>query len=267
MKKMFKLGIIGAGTMAKSIVTGAVIAGIVKEKKIIISSKSEDDFDKFEEFKITTTLSNRAVAENSEYLLLAVKPQNFAEVVEDLKGVIPEKVISIMAGISKYRIRREFSSKTKVCRCMPNIPCSIADGMTAGDIFEFEIEDQTFVTNLFSSIGDFMSIKEEKLDAVTGISGSGPAYVYLFIQSMIEAGIKNGLDESEARRLVYHTVLGANNMVEEYSETPISELIDSVCSKGGTTIEAIKSFEKDDFKGAVERAVDACVAKAKELYR
>lgn len=268
MKKMFKLGVIGAGFMSHAIIRGAVASGFIREKKIILSSKHEESFERFEEFNLTTTLSNRAVAENSEYLLLAVKPQNFAEVAEELKGVNVEKVISIMAGVTRYRIRKSLGGKCMVCRCMPNLPCAIGSGMMAADISDFTREDDVeFISGLFSNLGVFMSVREDKLDAVTGISGSGPAYVYLFIQSLIEAGVKNGLTQDEATTLAVQTVSGGTEMVARETEKTIPELISSVSSKGGTTIEALRSFEKDDFKGSVIRAVDACVARSKELSK
>ena len=267
MKKSFKLGVIGGGFMAHAIIRGAILSGAVKEKKIILSSLHEEDFEKFADFKITTTLSNRVAAENCEYLLLAVKPQNFPDLAEDLKGVSVEKVISIMAAITRAKIKGALGGKSKVCRVMPNLPCSIGSGMVAGDVSDFDADGAEFVKTLFSGIGEFMPIKEDKIDAVTGISGSGPAYVYLFIQSLVEAGVKNGLTQEQAITLAVQTVIGGAEMVKRTEDKTIPELISSVCSKGGTTIQAMNVFEKEDFKGTVCRAVDACVARAKELSK
>lgn len=268
MKKMFKLGVIGAGKMAYAAIRGAILSGAVREKKIVLSSLHERDFEKFDEFEITTTLSNRAVAENSEYLLLAVKPQNFEEVAKDIEGIYVEKVISIMAGVSREKIKESLGEKSvKVCRVMPNLPCSIGEGIVAGDVSDFDAEGKEFIAKLFEGLGGFLALREEKIDAVTGISGSGPAYVYLFIQSLIEAGMKNGLKEEEAEKLAVQTVIGGAEMVKRRGDTPISTLISSVCSKGGTTLEAMNVFEKEDFKGTVSRAVDACVKRAGELSK
>lgn len=268
MKKMFKLGVIGGGFMAHAIVKGAIKSGFIRDKKIIISSKNESDFEKFEEFDVKTTLDNVAAANNSEYVLLCVKPQNFAEVAEDLHGVQVDKVISIMAGVTRYRIRKVFGGRAKVCRCMPNLPCSIGSGMMAADISDFtDMDDIHFISSLFDSLGVFMSISEDKLDAVTGISGSGPAYVYMFINGLIQAGKINGLTEEEAETLAVQTVIGGADMVANRGDMSLTRLIQSVCSKGGTTIEAVKSFENDDFTGSIERAVDACVKRSKELSR
>jgi len=269
MKKTFKLGVIGAGFMAHAIVDGAVVSGAVREKKIIIADKNEDSFEKFSEFDVMTTLDNKTVAENSEYLLLAVKPQNFPEVAESLKGVSVEKVISIMAGVTRYKIRKALGGKAKVCRCMPNLPCSIGAGMAAADMTDFSSspDDMQFIETLFTSLGEFLPISESKLDAVTGISGSGPAYVYLFIQGLIEAGVANGLDEGEAEALAVQTVIGGAQMVKRTPDKTVDELISAVCSKGGTTIEAMNSFENDNLKGAVLNAVNACVKRSKELSK
>lgn len=269
MRKMFRLGVIGAGFMAHAIVDGAVVSGAVREKKIIIADKNEESFEKFSEFDVMTTLDNKVVAENSEYLLLAVKPQNFPEVAESLKDVNVEKVISIMAGVTRYKIRKALGGKVKVCRCMPNLPCSIGAGMTAADVSDFssDVDDLQFIETLFNAIGDFLPVSENKLDAVTGISGSGPAYVYLFIKCLTEAGVKNGLDEAEAEALAVQTVIGGAQMVKRTPDKSVDELISAVCSKGGTTIEAMNSFEKDNLEGIVLNAVNACVERSKELSR
>ncbi len=267
MKKQFKLGIIGCGFMAQSIMRGVVLSDFLSEKKVIVSDVSEENLDKVNYLGVRTALDNRIVAENSEYVLFAVKPQNFAEAVKSLGGFVPEKVISVMAGVKKSTIKNAFGlSAVKVARCMPNLPCSIGSGAIGIDMLDFNnfTDDTDFISNVFNSLGTILSVDESKMDAVTGISGSGPAYVFMFIDSLVDAGVKQGLSKSQAKILAVQTVLGAAEMVGR-DEEPISELIMRVCSKGGTTIEAVKVLEENNFRETISKAVDACVKRSKEL--
>lgn len=267
MKKQFKLGVIGCGFMATTILRGVVLSDFLREKKIIVSDVSEENLEKIDYLGVRTTTDNRFVAENSEFLLFAVKPQDFDEVVKSLNGFVPEKVISVMAGVKKNKIKNTLGvGLIKVARCMPNLPCSIGSGVMGVDMLDFNksTDDTDFISNIFNSLGTVVSIDESKMDAVTGISGSGPAYVFMFIDSLISAGIKQGLTKNEAKILAVKTVLGSAEMVER-DEQPLEELIMRVCSKGGTTIEAVKVFEDKNFRGTVNDAVDACVKRAKEL--
>ena len=267
MKKQFKLGVIGCGFMATSILRGVVLSDFLREKKIIVSDVSEENLDKIDYLGVRTTTDNKYVAENSEYLLLAVKPQNFDEVVKSFDGFVPEKVISVMAGVKKNKIKNSLGvGLIKVARCMPNLPCSIGSGVVGIDMLDFNksTDDTDFISNIFNSLGTIVSIDESKMDAVTGISGSGPAYVFMFIDSLISAGVKQGLTKNEAKILAVKTILGSAEMVER-EEQSIEDLIMSVCSKGGTTIEAVKVFEDKNFRGTVNDAIEACVKRAKEL--
>lgn len=268
MKKQFKLGIIGCGFMGSAILKGVVDSEFIRAKKIIVSDTDEQKLDKIgEEYGVCVSNDNKFVAENCEYLLLAVKPQTFGEVARTLEGVCPQKVISIMAGVKKAAIKNSFGvGLIKVARCMPNLPCAAGFGMMGVDMSDFNknTDDTDFVSNLFGCLGQVLSVPEDKLDAVTGISGSGPAYTFIFIDSLIDAGVKQGLTRDEAKILAMQTVWGSCSMLME-DDRPLSELIMSVCSKGGTTIEAVKVFEQNNFRGIVSDAVSACVKRSKEL--
>lgn len=268
MKNQFKLGVIGCGFMANAIIKGVVESEFIRAKKIIISDINEDKLTEINEtLGVAVTNDNKFVAENCEYLLLAVKPQSFDELAKELSGVCHNKVISIMAGVTKAKIKNSFGvGLIKVARCMPNLPCSVGCGMMGVDMTDFNsnTDDTDFINNLFSCMGNVLSVTEDKLHAVTGISGSGPAYSFIFIDSLIDAGIKQGLTKDEAKLLAIQTVWGACEMLFD-SEKPLSELIMSVCSKGGTTIEAVKVFEQNNFRGIVSDAVEACVKRSKEL--
>ena len=268
MKKQFKLGIIGCGFMASAIIKCISESEYIKPRKIIVSDLSEDKLnDVNESYGVCVTDDNRYVAENSEFLLFAVKPQNFPAVAKELEGICPNKVISIMAGVKKATIKNALGiGLIKVARCMPNLPCSVGFGMMGVDMSDYNsnTDDIEFIYNLFGCLGQVLSVSENKLDAVTGISGSGPAYAFIFIDSLIDAGVKQGLTKDEAKLLAIQTVAGSCRLLDE-SEKNLSELIMSVCSKGGTTIEAVKVFEEKGFRGIVSDAVDACVKRSKEL--
>ena len=267
MKRKFKLGVIGCGFMASAIIKGVVLSDFLNAKKVIVSDVLEENLDKIDEFGVYTCNSNKYVAENSEYLLIAVKPQNFQAVIKSLDGFKPEKVISVMAGVSKLTIKEKLGAyNIKVARCMPNLPCSIGSGAIGIDMSDFndDMDDTDFISNIFNNIGVVLSLDESKLNAVTGISGSGPAYAFMFIDSLIDAGVRQGLTQDEAKVLAVQTVLGAAEMVQR-DEMPLSDLIMQVCSKGGTTIEAVKVLEENNFRGTVSKAVTACVKRAKEL--
>ncbi len=264
MKKQYKLGVIGGGFMAQAIIKGITF---IKPKKIIVSDPSEAAQKRLEDLGVNVTANNRDVADNCEYLLLAVKPQTFPAVAESLRGVPVAKVISIMAGMKKQKIKDALFGDVKVARVMPNLPCSINFGMAALDLSDFEddVDDCAFVQEIFNSVGNTLIVPEEKLNAVTGISGSGPAYVYMFIDGLIRAGVRQGLTEDEAKTLAVNTVVGGAEMVVHTEDRSIDEMIAAVCSKGGTTIQAVESFKKDDMEGMIDRAVAACVKRAEEL--
>lgn len=266
MKKQYKLGVIGGGFMANAIVKGATRSDFLRGKKIIVADPSDAARERMEELGVNVTADNREVAENSEFLLFAVKPQNFAAVAKGLAGIPVEKAITIMAGVKRQKIRDALSGEVKVARAMPNLPCSVGAGMTAVDLSDFsDADDCAFIHGIFDSLGNVLLCGEEKLNAVTGISGSGPAYVYMFIDGLIRAGMKQGLTEAEAKTLAVNTVSGGAEMVSFSEDKTLGQLIDAVCSKGGTTIQAVDSFRADDLYGVIDRAVSACVKRAQEL--
>lgn len=267
MEKKFKLGVIGAGFMSTAIVSGALKAGFLSDKEIVVSDISEKSFDKVKKYGVATTTDNSYVFNNSEFVLFAVKPQNFKAVIQAESGISCNKFISIMAGVKKQYIKDAIGGGVAlVARCMPNTPCSLGYGAVGMDISDYSEEsDIEFIGGLFKCFAKVVFLDEEKLNAVTGISGSSPAYFYLFAKYLIDAGVKNGLSEEDAKNLVVNTMIGSGKMVFENSDKTIEELIAAVCSKGGTTIEAVKSFENSDLKTAVEKAVDACIKRSEEL--
>ncbi len=268
MKKMYKLGVIGCGVMATAILRGAVLSEFIRPKKVAVCDIDEKKLQSVEELDVQTFTDARYVAENSEFVLFAVKPQNFDELASTLQGICPERVISIMAGVKKNTIKNALGVGVRVARCMPNLPCTIGSGMMGVDVTDFNSrqDDSEFIFNLFGNMGDVLSVTEDKMNAITGISGSGPAYVFMFIDALVDAGVANGLTKDEAKRLAVQTVLGSAEMVQREDDT-LSNLLMKVCSKGGTTIEAIKSFEKNNLRGTIAEGVSACVRRADELSK
>lgn len=265
MEKKFKLGIIGGGYMAYSIVSGAINGGALNCSDIFVCDLSQESLNKFNKLNVETTLDSKELADLSEFVLFAIKPQNSTQVFENIKDCSCNKFISIMAGIKKQTIKNYFGD-CLVARCMPNAPCSVGNGAVGIDLSDFSDEnDKKFIFSVFSSISTVVELSEDKMNAVTGISGSSPAYFYLFAKILIESGVKHGLTQEQAFDLVVNTMIGSGKLLLNNKDKNIDELIDSVCSKGGTTIQAIKLFKEHGFEEITKNAVDACVNRAFEL--
>ena len=265
MKKKFKLGVIGAGFMATSIINGVISAKNVISSEIIVSDISEISLKKISQLGVNTTLDSTEVCNNSEFVIIAVKPQSFNDVSKIINVTKCTKYISIMAGVKKQTIKKLLGD-VKVARCMPNTPCSIGYGAVAVDLSDFiEQTDKDFIKSIFTAIANVVETDESLINAVTGVSGSSPAYFYLFAQSVIDAGIKNGLDYETAKNLAVSTMIGAGHMILNNPDKSIDELINAVCSKGGTTIEAVKVYKENDISKISEKAINACIKRAFEL--
>lgn len=265
MKKQFKLGIIGCGFMATTIMRGVVLSDFIREKKIIVSDISEEKLDSVHYLGVKTTLDNKFVAENSEYLILAVRPKQFESVAKSIEGVRPEKVISVMTGISKSTIKNALGvGLIKVARCVPNLACSIGSGAIGIDMVDFNksVDDTDFISNIFNKLGTIVSLDEGKLDAVTALSGNS-VYTLLFIDSLVSAGVKQGLTKDEAKILAVQSVFGTAELVQR-EEQSINELVMQACNNGGPSISALKVFEDCGFNDTIEKAVEACVERLKE---
>ncbi len=265
MEKKFKLGVIGAGFMATALINGALSSAILDKEQIYVCDLSDEALFKISQKGICVTKEATDVVNNSEFVLFAIKPQNLAGVLEYIKNAKGEKFISIMAGVKKSKIKSVFPN-SRIARCMPNTPCAIGAGAVGLDISDFNDEkDVSFIKNLFSSLSNVVLVSEDKLNAVTGVSGSSPAYFYLFIKGIIDAGVKNGLTYEEAKNLATSTMIGAGKMILSNPEKSIDDLINAVCSKGGTTIEAIKIYNENDINSITDKAVGACIKRSAEL--
>lgn len=256
----YKLGFIGAGNMGKAIASGILSHGLLTENDILMSDINPEA--SFGNVKIVADAAN--VLENCEYVILSVKPQIFPSITDKVRAAKCRCLISIMAGVAVKTIKDAAPQNAKVIRVMPNTPCSIGKGITAIAQNDAGEECNTFAKRIFDTTGETVSLPESLFDAVTGVSGSGPAYVYYFIRSMIRGGTDAGLSEDVAQKLTLATVQGAAEMVRHSSES-LDVLIDKVCSKGGTTIQAVNCFDEKDFDGTVREGMARCVARSKEL--
>ncbi len=263
MKNKYKFGIIGCGNMADAILSGAIKNKIIPSYDVLVYDSNIDKALSFaEKYDVCLANSNADVAERAEYVMLAIKPQSFYEVTDELQNV--KYLISIMAGVKIQSIVNALPNLTAMARIMPNAPVKVSKGMSGISFYNGTEENKTFVNNLFSSIGETLFVDENKLDAVTAISGSGPAYVYYFIKSMIDAGVSIGLTEEESKKLTYQTFFGATTLSFE-SDFDLSTLIDMVCSKGGTTIQAIDCFNQNKTDEIIKEAIQKCYARSIEL--
>ncbi len=267
MKKRFKLGVIGCGDTAVTVLRGVVLSEFLREKKIIVSDVNEDNFKDIDELGVNAVCNDRFVAENSEFLLLAVPACRFDAVIKNLKDYCPEKIISAIPEIRKNRIKKAFGTEAvKVARCILNLPCSIGSGVIGVDMSDFNksTDDTEFISKALGTLGDVYSIDESKMDAVSAMGGLSPAYAFIFISALIDAGVKLGLSKGEAKALAVQSVLGSAEMVKR-GEQSVDELLMRVCGNGSAAIESVKVLEENNFRKIVEGAVNACAARSKEL--
>ncbi len=265
MKKIFKLGVIGAGFMATALVNGAIRSKSVDKSDVSVCDINASALDKIGALGVSTTLNADELVNKSEYVLFAVKPQSLNDVLEVVKNCSCDKFISIMAGVKKNKIKDIFPNAC-VARCMPNTPCAIGEGAVGLDVSDFENpNDIDFIKNLLSSLAKVVLVDEEFLGAVTGVSGSSPAYFYLFLKGIIDAGVKHGLSYEDAKTLATATMIGAGKMVQANNDKSLDELINAVCSKGGTTIQAVNVYNESGLSDITEKAIDACIKRSKEL--
>lgn len=264
-----KLGFIGLGNMATAMIGGILEQGLVNSEEIIGSAKTEKTAGKVkEQYRITTVTDNRRVAASAEILFLAVKPIFFPEVIAEIRDVIPENtlVVSIAAGKSLRYMKDAFKrTDLKFVRCMPNTPALVGEGCTgvcAGE--DVEAGELQQIITLLEAFGKAYVVPERLMDVVVGVSGSSPAYVFLFIEAMADEAVAAGMPRKQAYDFAAQAVLGSAKMVLETGKHP-GELKDMVCSPGGTTIEAVKVLEEKGFRAAVMDAMEACIEKSSKL--
>lgn len=263
-----KIGCIGCGNMASALLGGMLQKEMVLPEEILASDQSAEARKKAQEsFGIRVTASNREAAETAELLILAVKPQFFAQVIEEIRDVVQEQtvVLSLAPGKTIAWLTEQFKKEGKIIRTMPNTPAMVGEGMTALCASDkVSEEERNKVETLLQSVGKTAVVPETLMDTVTGVSGSSPAYVFLFIEALADAAVEGGMPRADAYRFAAQSVLGSAKMVLESGRHP-AELKDMVCSPGGTTIEAVRVLEARGFRGAVIEATKACIQKSKGM--
>ena len=261
------IGFIGCGNMATAMLGGILKNNLVPKENLMASDKSEQTMEKIRRDMGIATADNCRVAESADVLVLAVKPVYMEEVIEEIADAVrPETIVVTLApGKTLKWLDATFGRPTKLVRTMPNTPALVGEGMTALCPNEFvQPEELEQVARIFRSFGKAQVVSETMIDVVTGISGSSPAYVFLFIEAMADAAVAEGMPRAQAYEFASQAVLGSAKMVLETGKHP-GELKDMVCSPGGTTIEGVRVLEEKGLRSAVFEATRACVKKAREL--
>lgn len=262
-----QIGFVGAGQMARALARGFVDAGLIAAGKIVAYDPVAAAADAFGSLVAGSRLaaSNAAVAAAADVLILAVKPQHISGVLQELRPKAAGKLfVSIAAGVSLARLESGLGTQ-RVVRVMPNTPCLVGKGAAGFALGSgATAADGAFVGKLLSAVGLAFELKEELLDAVTGLSGSGPAYVFTVIEALSDGGVRVGLPRDVATALAAQTVLGSAAMVLSSQEHPAA-LKDRVASPGGTTIAGLQVLEDRGLRGALLAAVEAATRRSREL--
>ncbi|KAK0045661.1 pyrroline-5-carboxylate reductase 2 [Biomphalaria pfeifferi] len=262
------VGFIGGGRMAQAITKGFISSGLVQAKNIYVSDSSEQMLEVLEGIGVNTTKDNKSVVEKSDLIMIAVKPNIVSCVLKEVAPVvITEKhlFVSIAAGITIRSIELNLPPGTHVVRVMPNTPALVQAGASVVASGSNAVpEDLVVVQAMLRTVGICDECPEYLLDAVTGVSGSGPAYAFAAIEALSDGGVKMGLPRELSTKLAAQTLLGAAKMVLETGKHP-GQLKDEVCSPAGTTISAMHVLEQNGFRGLWMDAVEAATLRAKEL--
>jgi pyrroline-5-carboxylate reductase len=266
-----KIGFIGGGNMASSLISGLIASGH-SPQHLWVSDINPDTLKALaENLNVNTSASNDAVINEVDVIVLAVKPQILSSVAKSAAALIQQKkslVVSIAAGISQHSLSQWLGADTAIVRCMPNTPALVLTGATALHAnTKVTAEQRNLAENIMRSVGIALWVKDEsELDAVTAVSGSGPAYYFLLMEAMEKAALELGLSEVTARLLVQQTALGAAKIALESPESP-EQLRKRVTSPGGTTQRAIETFEQGGFTELVSKALHAARDRSIEMSK
>ena len=263
-----KIGFIGSGNMGRAMIGGIISSGLVPASHLIASAKTQATLDTLsEQYGIRTTLDNETVAVESDIIFLAVKPYLYETVIKEIKDSVTDDkiIVAIAAGQTISRIESLFSKDIKLVRTMPNTPALVGEGITGvcpnKEVTERELEDALV---LLRSFGRADTVTEKILDVVGAVSGSSPAFVFMFIEAMADGAVAEGMPRKQAYEFAAQAVYGSAKMVLETGMHP-GELKDMVCSPSGTTIEGVGVLEERGMRSAVSESIRACVKKTKQL--
>ncbi|HIE59172.1 MAG TPA: pyrroline-5-carboxylate reductase [Persephonella sp.] len=263
---MFKVGIIGIGNMGEAILKGILSNTNISSDEIIVSDKNKERINYIvNKYSVAGTDNNERLVKLSDIVFLTTKPKDMEKVLSPIENSFDNRVlISVLAGVKIDKIKK-FAKKAKIVRIMPNTPAIVGESAT-GVSFDntFSEEEKENVLKLLNAFGKSIVVEEELMDAITGLSGSGPAYVLTFIDSLAQGGVKQGLSYQQALELATQTVFGTAKMLLEIKEHP-SVLRDKVTSPAGTTIYGLHELEKGKLKDTVINAIELATKRSKEL--
>ena len=260
-----KIGFIGCGNMAKAMMTGILSKGEIKKEDITASDASKTVLEAVcERLGITAAPNNTETVKSSDIIIMAIKPIYMEEVVKEISPAVGEKLIVTLApGKTLSWLHKTFGRDVKIIRTMPNTPAMAGEGMAALCKNEFVSDDEmNTVKSIFESFGKAEIVPETLMDAVCGVSGSSPAFVFMFIEAMADAAVAEGMPRAQAYKFAAQSVMGSAKLVLETGKHP-GELKDMVCSPGGTTIEGVGVLESMGFRASVIEAVRAATEKSK----
>jgi pyrroline-5-carboxylate reductase len=265
-----RIAFIGAGNIGEALIKGLLAAAAVRPEQLMATDIRRDRLEVIRTVhQIEILTDNRIAATKAQILVLAVKPQVVHQVLEGLRGAVAEDhlLLSVAAGIRTASIESVFAQPTRVVRVMPNTPVLVGAGASAITAGRHATEyDLDLARRIFESVGCVVRIDEKLMDAVTGLSGSGPAYIFVLIEALADAGVRVGLPRDVATLLAAQTVMGAARMVLDTGEDP-ARLKDMVASPGGTTVAGLHVLEQAGLRGAIMAAVEAATRRAEELGR
>lgn len=263
-----KIGFIGLGNMASAMIGGMIAKGIYQKTDIIGSAKTAETAGKISaKHGIETCTDNKKISKDADIIVLAVKPACLPEVIAEIKDManMDKLIISIAAGKSIEWIEGQFGKPLRIARCMPNTPALVGEACTCVCFKQgTSEEDSALALKIMESFGKASVLPERLIDAFTGVAGSSPAYVFMFIEALADAAVRAGITRAQAYEFAAQSVLGSAKLMLETGMHPAA-LKDMVCSPGGTTIEAVKVLEEKGMRAAVIDAVGACVEKSKLL--
>lgn len=257
-----KIGFIGCGNMGGAMVMGILDSHTCDAQRVMISTHSQESLAKKQaQYQTLATTDNREVAEFADVIFLAVKPQYYPEVIAQIKDLVDESkvIVSMAPGKSLDWLQEQFGKAAKIIRTMPNTPSLVGEGMT-GMCANACVTDEelALVREIFGGFSATELVAENLMDVVTAVSGSSPAYVFMFIEAMADAAVTGGMPRAQAYKFAAQAVLGSAKMVLETGRHP-GELKDMVCSPGGTTIQAVRVLEEKGMRSAVIEAMEKCL--------
>ncbi len=265
-----KVGFIGGGKMATALIEGGIRADIIKKEEIFVSDILKERINYFRQNGIQSFSDNKKLVNECNVIFLSVKPNSIKNVISEIKGLnLKEKlVISIAAGITLSQLYNYFDNKKlQIIRVMPNTPALVGEGMSVYTYREaIDKKYLNFIENLLNGVGKAIYLDEKYFDVVTALSGSGPAYIFVIINSLADGGVKMGLTKDISLKLAAQTVLGSAKMVLDTKKHP-EILKDMVSSPGGTTVEGVFSLEKYNIRAALIEAVQKATEKSINLQK